>query len=211
MTVFSGRFDRIFCMPNRYTFTIKPIRELIFTEQESKVISGYQFLSKKPVFVISNLDEEQMNSQMPKEIQDYCAKRGIKAAAFSAGMESELAELDEEDRAAFAEEMGVKESGKEMVIKTAWDVVGLITFFTGSFDGEETRAWALSKGMSALESAGEIHSDIQKGFIRAEVVGYEDFLKCGSFAEAKNKGLFRLESKEYIVQDGDIMTFRFNV
>jgi len=189
----------------------KPIRTLEFNASELKLISGYQFLSQKPIFVVANLDEEQISADVPEEIASYCKDKNYCSISMCGKVEAEIQDLDEAEKKKFASEMGISELAAEKVVRIARDEAGLMTFFTGSFDGDETRAWAVPRGATALEAAGKIHSDIQKGFIRAEVVGYDDFIQCGSFNEAKNKGVFRLEGKDYIVKDGDIITFRFNV
>jgi len=187
------------------------IKTLELNADEEKSISGYCFLSQKAVFIVSNLDESQRNSSITKEISAYCKKRGLENINLCAKVESEIQSLKEEERQEFAKEMGVEELGAAKVVKTARNIVGLITFFTGSPNAQETRAWPIPKGTTAHDAAGKIHTDMKRGFIKAEVVTYCDFIKCGSFAEAKNKGLLRLEGKEYIVKDGDIITFKFNV
>jgi len=184
-----------------------PIRAIHFSNEEEKLLSGYQFLSQKPVFVILNLDEEN-DPGLAKKVQDYCNDKQVKCAAFSAKVEAELKDLDANDIAIFREEMGVLESARDRVIRTARETVGSITFFT--VKGDETKAWPVKKGIIAHEAAGKIHTDIKKGFIKAEVVGYNDFARCGSFHEAKKRGLLRLEGKEYVVKDGDIINFKFN-
>lgn len=189
----------------------EPIRNLQFSKEEEKAISGYQFLSKKPMFVVANLDDAQLSSPLKKEIDEYSKKINIKVLSLSAKTEAEIKDLPPEERAAFAKELGVEDFGAGKVVKAARDIVGVIVFFTGSYKGEEVRAWPILKGYTAPEAAGKIHTDFLRGFIRAEVVGYEDFIKCGSLQEAKAKGLLRLEGKEYIVKDGDLITFHFNV
>jgi len=188
----------------------KALRGMVLSRDEEKGISGYQFLSRKQTIVLTNLDEEQMRSGLVEEIDGYCRGIGIRNISLCAMIEAEIKDLDETERAAFAKEMGISDLVSEKVVRAARELVGLITFFTGSLNGEEVKAWPVAKGANAPEAAGKIHSDIQKGFIRAEVVSYDDFVKCGSFIEAKNKGLLRLEGKEYIVMEGDILTFHFS-
>jgi len=188
-----------------------PIRTVEFNKDEAKSINGYQFLCKKPIFITANLNEEQMVSSMPKDIEAAAAKKGLKSISICAAVEAEIKDLDESERMTFAKEMGVTELCADKVINMAREIMGLMVFFTGSYKGEEVRAWPVPIGSTAPEAAGKIHSDFFRGFIRAEVVSYNDFVQCGSFAEAKAKGLMRLEGKEYIVKDGDIITFHFNV
>ncbi len=187
----------------------KPLRELKLGSDEVKVINGYQFLSKKPVFILVNSEEGQIPSKIRDEINAYCKKNDLKSAAFCAKIEAEIQDLETEERAEFIKGLGLEKSAAEKVIETARGILGLITFFT--VKGDETKAWSLPKDTTAIEAAGKIHTDIKKGFIKAEVIGYDAFIKCGSFAEAKSKGLLKLEGKEYVVKDGDIIDFRFNV
>jgi len=188
-----------------------PVRTVSFTKEEDKALGGYQFLSKKPVCIVANLNEEQVASGLGREIEEYGKANGYTIISICASVEAEIKELDPSERVAFARELGITEFCADKVVKAARDLVGLICFFTGSYKGDEVRAWPFLKGSTAPQAAGRIHTDFERGFIRAEVVAYEDFIKCGSFAEAKNKGLLRLEGKEYIVKDGDIITFHFNV
>ena len=188
-----------------------PIRAFKVSPKKMKFISGYQFLSQKPVFIVANLDENQINSGLVKEIDDWCKGRNFRSISLCAKVEAELQDLEEDDKLKFAKEMGLDKLVAEKVVDMARKVAGLITFFTGSLNGNEARAWPVPEGITAWEAAGKIHTDMQKGFIKAEVVGFDDFIKCGSFHEAKGKGLLLLEGKDYIVKEGDIITFRFNV
>jgi len=187
-----------------------PVRTAKFTKEEEKSIIGYQFLSKKPLFCVANLGEEDLRSGLPAEINGYSAQSGMKIISLSAKAEAEIKDLDESEREMFAKELGVTDFGAGKIVRAARELAGVMVFFTGSYKGDEVRAWPITVGMNAQEAAGKIHSDIQRGFIRAEVVSYEDFVKCGSLQEAKAKGLLRLEGKEYIVKDGDIITFYHN-
>ncbi|MFH1790986.1 MAG: DUF933 domain-containing protein [Candidatus Omnitrophota bacterium] len=188
-----------------------PIRSLKLPPEKEKAVSGYQFLSQKPLFVVVNLEDGQAGSRICGEVSAYCLKKGFRGVSFPAQVEAEIQDLDEKERVSFAREMGIRELGADSVVRVAREVAGLITFFTGSHDGVETRAWPIRNGTTALDAAGKIHSDLKKGFIRAEVVSYDDFVKCGSLNEAKAKGVLRLEGKEYVVNDGDLITFRFSV
>lgn len=189
----------------------KPIRMVSFSAEEEKTISGYQFLSAKPVLLLANMDESEAPEKIKSEVEKYSVENSLKGVVFSAKIEAELKELDEVERLEFAKEMGVKEFLADKVVRLSREAMSLITFYTGEFASSETRAWPVRKGSTAPQAAGRIHSDFEKGFIRAEVVAYDDFMRCGNFVEAKNKGLLRLEGKEYVVKDGDIITFHFNV
>lgn len=172
----------------------------------SQDLRGFRFLSAKPVLWAWNLPEGE-GTTLPEDVLDGGGEAHI---AVSARLERELAELaDPEERAAFMQDLGIEDSALERVIKKTYGLLGLISFLTAG--DKEVRSWAVRQGATAPEAAGVIHSDIQKGFIRAEVIGYDDFLKSGTFKKAKELGLFRLEGKEYRVQDGDIIEFRFNV
>ncbi len=170
-------------------------------------LRGFRFLSAKPVLWAWNLPEGE-SAQLPEAVGED--GNGEAHISVSARLERELAELaDQEEREAFMQDLGIQDSALERVIKKTYGLLGLISFLTAG--DKEVRSWAVRKGAFAPEAAGVIHSDIQKGFIRAEIIGYEDFLKAGSFKKAKEMGLFRLEGKEYAIQDGDIVEFRFNV
>lgn len=168
-------------------------------------LRGFRFLSAKPLLYAWNLPEGDVGAfKAPEDVP------GEAHIAVSARLERELAELtDEEERAVFMEDLGLEDSALDRVIKKTYSLLGLISFLTAG--DKEVRAWAVRKGAPAPEAAGVIHSDIQKGFIRAEVIGYDDFLAVGNMKKAKEKGLFRLEGKEYVIKDGDIVEFRFNV
>ncbi len=182
----------------------KPLRADAALAQDP-ALRGFRFLSAKPVLYAWNLEESKLAGFTPPE--DIQGEAHI---AVAARLERELAELsDEEERAVFMEDLGLTDSALDRVIKKTYSLLGLISFLTAG--DKEVRAWAVRKGAPAPEAAGVIHSDIQKGFIRAEVIGYDDFLSTGNMKKAKEKGLFRLEGKEYVIQDGDIVEFRFNV
>lgn len=189
-----------------------PLRQLSLTEDEEKLIRGYDFLTKKPLIVAVNLDEEQMrtNSYPEKDqLEQELTEKNIPCIAISGQLEAEINELDETDAVLFMEELGIQEPGIARVARTVYGHLGLISFFTVGED--EVRAWTITEGNTAPQAAGKIHSDIERGFIRAEVVGYEELMEYGSIQKLKEKGLFRLEGKDYIVRDGDVMSFRFNV
>lgn len=182
----------------------KPVSSIIETDEERKALSGYQFLTELPLIAVINVNEDQAAKPAPFEWSQ--AKATI---ALCAETEAEIAELPPEDRKAFLEDMGVSESAKDRLIKVCYDAVGLISFLTVGED--EVRAWSIKKGSDAVEAAGKIHTDIARGFIRAETVAYNDLHAAGDMKAAKAAGKVRLEGKTYIVQDGDVINFRFNV
>ncbi|HLI29816.1 MAG TPA: DUF933 domain-containing protein [Terriglobia bacterium] len=187
-----------------------PLREAALSADQERVVRGFTFLSIKPMLYILNLNEK--DAARAGAAEEFAAAAGIKqrpktaVTAVCGKVESELAELSDAEAAEFMASFDLKESAIARVIRSSYRLLGLISFFTVGED--ECRAWTVRSGATAWEAAGEIHSDIQKGFIRAEVVGYEDLMACGSLAEARNRGQLRLEGKEYIVRDGEIVHFR---
>jgi GTP-binding protein YchF len=188
-----------------------PIRELTLTAEESRVLANYQFLTAKPLLIVVNIGEEQLPqaSSLEAELQPQYSRPKCRLLSLCGKLEMELAQLDGDAAEGFRIDFGLKESGLDRVIRVSYELLGLISFFTTA--SYEVKAWSVRRGTDALRAAGKIHSDMEKGFIRAEVVGYDDLLKCGSIAEARKKGLLRLEGKSYVVQDGDVITFLFNV
>jgi hypothetical protein len=185
----------------------KPIREIDFEPTEKRRLRSFAFLSEKPLLHIINLSEDRL-SEREKYLSESLNKN--QEITYVCGtLEQQIGELSAEDRQEFLDQYNFEQSGRDRVIRTTFKLLDLILFFTAG--PEEVRSWPLLRGTPAQKAAGTIHSDMERGFIRAELVSYEDFLKTGSFAEAKKQGVFRLEGKEYIVQDGDIITFRFNV
>ncbi len=190
----------------------EPLRSQEMSAGEAKILSGYILLTNRPLLLVINVDES--DAARAAEIEAEFAERyadapGVEVAALCAKLEQELGELSDEDAAEFRREMGAGEDGVARMIAAAQRAMGLLTFFTV---GEpEGRAWALAKGSTALAAAGQIHTDISRGFIRAEVIGWQELLDCGSLAEARKRGLLRTEGKQYIVQDGDVMLMLFNV
>jgi hypothetical protein len=173
---------------------------------KAKELRGFCFLSAKPILLVWNMREDRLQSDHPPEFPGSAQGH----VQVSARLERELAELEnEEDRSEFLQDLGLKESALDRIISASYQLLELITFLTAG--PKEVRAWTIPKDTSALEAARAVHSDMAKGFIRAEVLSWQDFLDCGSFKRAKEKGVLRLEGKEYQVQDGDIITFRFNV
>ncbi len=189
-----------------------PISNITFSSEEQAWLRTYQFLTAKPILVALNLDEASFQDGIyphKQEILDYVGRRGIPLVLISAKLESEIAELEGEERELFMRDMGISEPGIVRLAQAAYRLLGLISFFTVGED--EVKAWTIVQGTPARKAAGKIHSDIERGFIRAEVVKYEDLEACGTMARVREKGLFRLEGKDYLVQDGDIIHFRFNV
>lgn len=183
-------------------------------EDEENWFKEYNLLTAKPVIYAANVAEEDLaddgaENAFVQEVRKNATEEHCEVFVICAQIEQEIAELDEEEKAMFLEELGLKESGLEKLIKASYSLLGLISYLTSGED--ETRAWTIKKGTKAPQAAGKIHSDFERGFIRAEVVNYQDLLDCGSLAAAKEKGLVGLEGKEYIVKDGDVILFRFNV
>lgn len=191
----------------------KPARSLELSDEERLIIRDLHLLTIKPVLYVANVGENEVSNYDAnphvEKVKEFATAEGAEVIVISAKVESEIAELEGEDRQLFLEELGLKESGLDRLIKAAYKLLGLITYFTAGV--QEVRAWTIRKGTKAPQAAGVIHSDFEKGFIRAEVVGYEDLIQAGSMAKAREMGLLRLEGKEYVVADGDVMHFRFNV
>ncbi|HZW37772.1 MAG TPA: redox-regulated ATPase YchF [Ignavibacteriaceae bacterium] len=185
----------------------KPLREINLNKDELKILKTYQLLSVKPMLIALNLDENQVkDAQKYIDELKYKLNKNTQVLAFFGKIEMELSELPEEESSVFMEEYGIKESALNSIIRASYDLLGLQSFFTVGED--ECRAWTIRKKMNAQEASGEIHTDFFNKFIRAEVVGYDDFINNGSFAKAKENGAWRLEGKEYIVKDGDILNIR---
>lgn len=190
-----------------------PVRALGLEEEELDMLKELTLLTAKKSLYVANISEDEVSdysgNDYVKRVQEYAAKEGSGVVVVSARIESEIAELSDEEAKAFLEDLGVTESGLDKLIKASYSLLGLINFFTA---GEmEARAWTIVDGTKAPQAAGKIHSDIEKGFIRAEIVAYDDLIACGSQTAAKEKGLVRLEGKDYIMKDGDVTYFRFNV
>ena len=182
-------------------------------EDAAEIIATSELLSLKPVIYAANLDEagiaDYENVAYYQQVAQLAAKEGAQVIPVCAKTEAEIAELDGEDKAMFLSELGLKESGLDRLIKASYRLLGLISFLTSGED--ECRAWTITQGTKAPQAAGKIHTDFERGFIRAEVVAFEDLKACGTMAAAREKGLVRSEGKEYVMQDGDIVLFRFNV
>ena len=189
-----------------------PVRKLGFDEEELKMISSFNLITAKPIIYVANVNELDIHNGGNKYVdlvREYANKEKSEVVMISAKIESELAELEEQERVIFLEELGIKESGLDQLIKKTYSLLGLATYFTVGSD--EVRAWTFKKGMKAPECAGIIHTDFERGFIRAEVMSYNDLIDCGSELKVRESGKMRLEGKDYVMQDGDICHFRFNV
>ncbi len=193
----------------------KPAKTLEVTDDDEKLwMSEYNLLTDKPVIYAANVAEDSLaddgeSNSMVAQVRQYAKDEGQEVFVICAQIEQEIAELDDEERKMFLEDLGLEESGLEKLIKASYSLLGLISYITS---GEtETRAWTIKKGTKAPQAAGKIHSDFERGFIRAEVVPYEALHELGSMTVAKEKGLVRSEGKEYVMQDGDVVLFRFNV
>jgi ribosome-binding ATPase len=189
----------------------KPARQVVLTEEEELLIKQLGLLTRKPVIYATNVSETDLASgnHWVEQVRELATKENAQVAIVSAQVESELVELPDEDRAEFLESLGVTEGGLRSLIRATYELLGLRTYFTTG--PKETKAWTITAGMSAPQAAGVIHTDFERGFIRAETVAYQDLVTNGSMTGAKEKGLVRSEGKEYIVQEGDVMLFRFNV
>ena len=183
-------------------------------EDEDAWLATYNLLTAKPVIYAANVAEDDIaddgaNNQYVQAVREYAAKQNSEVFVICAQIEEEISELDDDEKAMFLDDLGLKESGLEKLIKASYHILGLMSFLTAGED--ETRAWTIKIGTKAPQAAGKIHTDFERGFIKAEVVNYQDLLDCGSYAGAREKGLERMEGKEYVVQDGDVILFRFNV
>ncbi len=191
----------------------KPAREFEFTDEDKDILADGGLLTVKPVIYAANLDEGGMsdleNNQNFRALAEYAAKQGAAVLPVAARFEEDIAELDEEEARMFMEDLGLTETGLDRLIRTSYDLLGYISFLTAGED--DVHAWTIVRGTKAPKAAGKIHTDIERGFIRAEIVAFEDLKACGSMAAVKEKGLFRLEGKEYVMQDGDVTMFRFNI
>lgn len=199
---------------------IKPVleeglsaRTIEFDDEEKKIVRSLFLLTTKPILYVANVSEDEVsdsdNNQYVQQVRDFAANENAEVIVVCARAEEEIAELDEEDKAEFLEALGIEESGLDQLIRAAYDLLGLATYFTAG--EQEVRAWTFRKGIKAPQAAGIIHTDFERGFIRAETVSFEDLNTYGNMQAAKEAGKVRLEGKDYIVQDGDVMLFRFNV
>ena len=204
--------DGDFCLKVKATLEkgLSP-RDLAENEDERLILRDMHLMTAKPVLYVANVAEDDLEGKHPyvDEVRQLAAREGNGIVFICGSIEAEISELDGDEKQAFLSEMGLAESGLDRLIRSGYELLGLITYFTAGV--KEVRAWTITKGTKAPGAAGVIHSDFEKGFIRAEVIAYSDYIAAGGEAGAKEKGLMRLEGKEYVVQDGDVMHFRFNV
>ena len=191
----------------------KPVRTFEMTDEERDTLKDAFFLTDKKVIYVANVNESQLptidTDPYVQKVRDYAKAEGAEVIALCAKLEEELSELDDEDKEMMMQDYGIEESGLDQLIKASYSLLGLISFLTSGKD--ECRAWTIKKGTKAPQAAGKIHTDFERGFIKAEVVSYDDLMKYGSYNATREKGLVRLEGKDYVVKDGDIILFRFNV
>jgi hypothetical protein len=191
----------------------KPVRALDFTEEQEKIVKGLHLLTSKPTLYVANVSEDEVadpeSNEYVQKVKAYAAKEDAEVIVICAKIEEEIAELDQDEKEMYLEELGIAESGLDKLIKASYSLLGLATYFTAG--EQEVRAWTFRQGIKAPQAAGIIHTDFERGFIRAETVSYDDLVEAGSMVKAKENGKVRLEGKEYIVQDGDVIHFRFNV
>lgn len=191
-----------------------PIRTLEMTEDEENLVKTFFLLTSKPVLYAANISEEDLVSgntenEYVKTVREFAEKEASEVVVICAKLEEEVSDLEEDEKLELLEEYGLKETGLDKLIESSYKLLGLMSFLTAGV--QEVRAWTIAKGTKAPEAAGKIHSDIERGFIRAEIISYDKLIECGSEAAAKEKGFYRLEGKEYIMVDGDVVNFRFNV
>ena len=192
----------------------KSVRRMAMTEEEAEMLKEFNLLSAKPTIYAANVAEEDLADDgaanpFVQAVKELAATEGSEAFVVSAKLESEIADLDETEKKEFLEELGIKDSGLDKLIHASYSLLGLISYLTAG--EKEVRAWTITKGTKAPGAAGKIHSDFERGFIKAEIVSYDDLIACGNYQAAKEKGLVRQEGKEYVVKDGDVILFRFNV
>ena len=192
----------------------KSARSMEFTDEEKAIMADIPLLSNKPIIYVANMSEDDFNGKLDSnpfynEVLQIAREENSEVVPICARLEEEIADMSKEDKMMFLEELGLKESGLDRLIKAGYHLLGLISYLTAG--KPEVRAWTITRGTKAPQAAGKIHSDFERGFIRAEVISYEDLIANGSIAAAKEKGLVRSEGKDYVMQDGDVVLFRFNV
>lgn len=192
----------------------KPARTLEMTSEEAELLNSYFLLTSKPVLYAANISEEDLvagnlDNDFVKKVKAHAATEDSEVVVICARLEEEVSSLDEEEKLELLKEYGLEETGLDKLIHSSYKLLGLMSFLTAGV--QEVRAWTIKQGTKAPQAAGKIHSDIERGFIRAEIITYDKLVECGSEAAAKEKGFYRLEGKEYIMQDGDVVNFRFNV
>lgn len=191
----------------------QPARIAELNEEEEKLVKNYALLSAKPVIYVANVSEDDISEDTPNEyvqaVEKFAKEQGDEIVVISAEIESQIQSLEDDEKELFLEELGLSSSGLDKLIKSSYNLLGLISFLTTG--PEESRAWTIKRGTKAPQAAGKIHTDIERGFIKADTISYEDLVSSGSMAVARDKGLIRSEGKEYIMQDGDVVVFKFNV
>lgn len=189
----------------------KPARSVTLTKEQQEIAKGFFILTTKPIIYVANISENEIGKENKyvEEVKKIAEDEHCGYVSLCAKIEEELIALDPEEREMFKEELGIKQSGLEKLVTACYDLLGLMSFLTAG--EKEVRAWTIKKGSKAPQAAGKIHTDFEKGFIKAETVSFDDLISAGSYQKAKEKGLVRIEGKDYVVQDGDIMLFRFNV
>ncbi|MBO5215351.1 MAG: redox-regulated ATPase YchF [Clostridia bacterium] len=189
----------------------RSIRTIALSDEEKAMVNGFFLITSKPVIYCANIGESDIGqeNEYVDKVKQFAQQENSEFLEICAKVEEEIAQLDKDEREIFIEEMGLKESGLNRIIKTGYSLLGLISYLTAG--EKEVRAWTIEKGTKAPQAAGKIHSDFEKGFIRAEIVTYDDLVTCGGFTQAKEKGKVRSEGKEYVFRDGDVALFRFNV
>ena len=189
----------------------EPLRLISYTKEEKDSLKSYNFLTEKPHIYLANISEKEIgtDNEYVKHLKEYAKRENSKVVVVSAKIESELSELNDDEKSEYLEALGIEKSGLDKLVETTYELLGLKTYFTCG--PQEVKAWTYKNGMNAKECAGIIHSDFEKGFIKAEVIGYQDLIEAGSELKVKENGKFRIEGKEYLMQDGDICHFRFNV
>src|SRR5690625_2617445 len=190
-----------------------PARAVELTEEEKKIANQLHLLTAKPILYVANVSEDDIssieNNKYVQLVKEYATKDDAEVIVVSAKIEEEIAQLEQDEKELFLEELGIEQSGLDQLITASYELLGLATYFTAG--EKEVRAWTFKKGMKAPQAAGIIHTDFERGFIRAETVSYEDLMDAGSMVQARENGIVRLEGKDYLVQDGDVIHFRFNV
>ena len=189
----------------------KPARSVTLTKEQQEIAKGFFLLTTKPIIYVANISENEIgkDNKYVEEVKKIAEDEHCGYVSLCAKIEEELISLDPDEREMFKEELGIKQSGLEKLVTACYDLLGLMSFLTAG--EKEVRAWTIKKGSKAPQAAGKIHTDFEKGFIKAETVSFDDLISSGSYQKAKEKGLVRIEGKDYVVQDGDIMLFRFNV
>ncbi|MHA6252990.1 redox-regulated ATPase YchF [Oceanobacillus sp. CAU 1775] len=191
----------------------QPARAVSFTEEQQKIVRGLHLLTNKPILYVANVSEEEIadadSNENVQKVRDYAANENAEVIVVCAKIEEEIAELEPDEKEMFLDDLGITESGLDKLIRASYNLLGFGTYFTAG--EQEVRAWTFRKGIKAPQAAGIIHTDFERGFIRAETVSYDDLLEAGSMSGARDKGKVRLEGKDYIVKDGDVIHFRFNV